>query len=230
MNRDARGRRVKFSKPTGADWPELATALDRIKRLEEAERAEGARLEQLARARAVAVDRDREALAEALAAGKPEPREKDVAKIDLETAAAKRRLEGYSVALDGLDAELAETIELHRPGWLDDCLDRVADAAARFSATVEELDAARVALAEAHALARWLEGWPDKLPKVTPAVPTGRVPGLPEPNGEGHLWATVVAALRELPDPPSGGDLARIMRPLRPVSVSRLPVPERAAG
>lgn len=187
------GRRIDIQLPP-TPWPELQKAKENYEKLRAERRATEKRLGGCRVKRERAIQADRVALAKALKDGTKEPTEDAVAQIDKEILACNRRLGALEIALDNAEAELIETLDLHRDGWLEEVSEKVDEAYAKYSAAVEELAKGADAIAYAWSLFRWVRFFPDT--ETSFRVRGSWVAGLKTPNGDPYYQQDVIAALR----------------------------------
>jgi hypothetical protein len=182
------------------EWPELQKAVSAYRDLFKEKRVAAARLGTLNDERVKALEADRAALAKAIRTGKADPGSDAVEKIDKEIEVCKRRYEALDVAIEDVEMELLDVLAEHREAWLEDVEKSVATASRRYEKTIEPLNKARLELAQARSLRRWLTNFPETEHSFREVIPSVR--NLMAPSGDPYGWAQVVAALQADAIPP----------------------------
>lgn len=180
------------------DHPKVRPVARKLTELRgEAERAER-ELRALEDDRQAAVNADRQAVADALRAGKPAPDETRIAAADTAIAAARRRVEALQIAVSDQAATLAASVDRHRDAWLGDVEQRIARGHTDLAGAIETVAAARGSLADLYTLRSWLRG------KNATSAPRflSHIDGLQTLAGEPMPWPIVEQALRALAAPP----------------------------
>ncbi len=161
--------------------------------------------------RRVAVNADRDAYAQALRSGRPDPGQPRTTEFDAQLVEARRLLAGLATAVAASADEVLTAVARARETWQVDTARAETEARTRWLEAIDALDAARVALVQARSVGAWLEGPADRYKDWTP--PVGR---LAAQHGGPHNWTDVVDALR--------ADLAPAAAPAAPAVDETQPV------
>lgn len=185
--------------PGGIDHPKVKPVADVYAELREQERRAAARYAELQEARSRAMQADRQALADAKRAGKPDPGYDAVTKADEAIDAQRRELEALEVAVDDQRGELVAAVAKYRGDYAKRIDGQTAQARKRYAEAVEALAEAHAQLADAASVRLWLDGFPEST-RWRPALV--RVASLRTPAGEPYDVASVLDGLREHAEPP----------------------------
>src|SRR5215218_4646661 len=101
--------------------------------------------------------RDKQAYADALAAGKPRPTKREGAKARVALEDAELKAEALTLALDSAFDERARLIEQNRSGWRRQAMRELAKVQKRYTDAISELESARDALSGEASLIAWLD-------------------------------------------------------------------------
>lgn len=144
----------------GLSWPELSDWAARSAAVyrERADHAAG--LEALGAALADVVDADRQALAEAIRAGKPEPSEKQADKLRQKIAQAERRRDALDLAARAINEELPALFAERMDPWRDDVETAIAQARERIGEQVAALRGTVRLLVTLRSGRKWLRNFP----------------------------------------------------------------------
>jgi hypothetical protein len=142
-----------------------------------------------------AIERDRKALAKAIAQGKPDPQDKTVERIDKEIRACDRRLEALEVAIDDAEVALIAVVDENRQEWVEAEQGGLNALLDDYLEAIDALAEVRSRVSSAHALIRWLHGFPET--ESTFRTAAGLVLSLRAANGEPYTFDQVVEAMRE---------------------------------
>ena len=142
-----------------------------------------------------AEEADRQALADARRAGKPDPGQAKLQEAEAAIVDSRRRVEALTLAVADSRRDLVATVEAQRQEWQRQLDAKVAEAAAAFASAVEAVAFTHEALAEATTVSIWLRGFPNS--RLKPATRTARVEALVSRNGSPESWPVVLAALRD---------------------------------
>ncbi|HEV8043828.1 MAG TPA: hypothetical protein VGP38_01525 [Rubrobacter sp.] len=131
----------------GLEWPEYSELQARRAKVESRLNEVGARAYDLRHsALEAARTKDREVFATALVGGSSEklaPAPTNETKVETELAEDERMYEALEVALQRLDAELADLVSERAPRWAEEVATATSEAANRYRAAVERLLATR---------------------------------------------------------------------------------------
>ena len=147
--------------PTPVPWKLLERARAEHERLSGDYDASFVRVRQLEQERAAAAEADRAALAAALTAGKSDPGDKELERVEKLLAAEQRKVDALQLATQQAQARIEAVVEEHREEWKRDAERRVDEARSGYAAAVEALVAAREQLEHAFALASFTENFPN---------------------------------------------------------------------
>jgi hypothetical protein len=186
--------RMVLSLP-GTDFPELSEASEAYQRILQERTVTQKRLTSLQRDREAAIEKDRVALAKAIAAGDPDPQDGKVVKVEKEIAACERRLQALEIALDDAEAHLIVTVDDNRAAWVEQARSSLEDELYAYTQSVEALAASRFEVALASSLLAWLSGFPETESSFRPRAQF--VAHLPGPHSDPYLFADVIEALRK---------------------------------
>jgi hypothetical protein len=114
------------------------------------------KVEQLDREQARAAHRDKQRYADALAAGKPRPTNREAGKARVALEECQLKAEALSLAVDATLDERARLIEQHRSSWRRQSMRELAKATKRYQDAISELESARDALSGEASLISWL--------------------------------------------------------------------------
>ena len=153
------------------------------------------------------LEEDRRWYAAALRAGEKEPAPTALKRFEDELVAARRRAEGFAMAVSEAEAELVAAVDSQRASWAAELDKTVAAHRTALAEAVEALVAARDRLAESLTVCAWLDGFPRTTKLITP-LSTSQVPGLVGMNGDTLSWGGLVDVLRRFAEPPA--ELARV--------------------
>jgi hypothetical protein len=120
------------------------------------------RLDQIARDRVKAEQRDQAALAEALRKGKPDPGNAAVKKLEKDEKETKRLLGALEEAILDVEAELIEVFDATKEPQHETVDAEIEAASLHLEMVIQALQEARWALAEAVSMKRFLNTFPDE--------------------------------------------------------------------
>jgi hypothetical protein len=104
-----------------------------------------------------AAEADRRALAQSMAAGKPDPGERGTAELHEQFIAQRRKVTGLADAIDAAYDAMRRAIEEHADGWATALADDAAKTGERIDALLREIDAALARTDGAQNAVKWLE-------------------------------------------------------------------------
>lgn len=136
-------------------WRPLRKALEKQERLSLELTQAGERLAALQGELAQAQREDREAFAEALAAGKDEPVRK-VEQLAVRIEAEQRRVDAYVTAVENANADVDKLRTENANAWRKDTLGKIAETHNAYEASIREVERCREALADEVALHGWI--------------------------------------------------------------------------
>jgi hypothetical protein len=145
---------------------------------------------------------DRQAHADAIRHAEPEPAPVEVARLDEELAAGRRRAEAVGLAAADAWTELVAVVEAQRARWSSEIDKAVERDRKRLVEAVEALEAAAASLSVSMATLAWARRFPHK-PRMLPSAATSAVAGLVSRSGEPYAWPEVLAALRRFGQQPT---------------------------
>jgi hypothetical protein len=151
--------------------------------------------QRLVDARSDVVQADRQALAKALAAGKPDPGTKGLEAHDRAVAAQARQVDALKLALATAADHVVSALEAERATILAAVDAQVADTSADLAAALEAWAEFRAQRSRLFAMGQWARDFPGRL--RYPAAGGGRIAGLPGVNHDDYLAEAVIAALRQ---------------------------------
>jgi hypothetical protein len=161
--------------------------------------AEHRKADQLQRDKAQAVDADRQALADAIRAGKNEPTETAVKRVEAAIAKCERQIDALNIALDDAAEQLDATVAQVRDQWATDLSATMMDARTRVAEAIDEIEVALGVIHDARTATYWVLNYqPGKPMKPVHPAPLA----LPAPSGDDYTTGLVLAALRRLVDQP----------------------------
>ena len=201
-------RMATMTYPEVPDWKAFTDLRARHLDLQDRYRDAAQDSDRLDRTRDQALEADRDAYAQALIDGKPDPGQKHTQKHDQEAAAKRREMEALRLAVQRTEDEIQDLLGADGKERLEALQAGMADDRAKAQALLDDLAAAMEDLGACQAVAAWLQrAMNDYQPRAfTGTGPgMGRVQGLKRPNGEDHITTDVLAALRatlEGPQPP----------------------------
>ena len=167
---------------------------------------------ELEQTRDQAVEADRQAYADAVEAGKPDPGPKRTKAHDEKHAAAVRRSEAVEIALERSRTRLLEAMDEHRDELRDAAEKRVAQSRAALRAGLDDLLIRHGELQQALALAGWARSFPEQI-RWAPGKYAAQV-SMPRSEAGQVPAEQLLTALRASADPP----------PARPAGT--MPVPD----
>jgi hypothetical protein len=144
----------------GLSWPELTDWANRSAAIYRERDEHAAGLEALRAALGEVVDADRQALADAIRAGKPEPTEKAADKLREKIAKAERRRDALDLAARAVNEELLAIFGDRMDSWRDDVEARTAQARERVAEQVAALRGSIQLLVSLRSARRWLQSFP----------------------------------------------------------------------
>jgi len=135
----------------------IRQALEKIARLGTELQETRAQVEQLKVKRKEAAQRDKQAYAVALSAGRARPATREEEKVIAELEDAELKAEALTLALDSAFDERARLIEQNRSGWRRQAMRELAKVQKRYTDAISELESARDALSGEASLIAWLD-------------------------------------------------------------------------
>jgi hypothetical protein len=139
-----------------ARWKPIKRALEDVARAEAAHDASRARLEELRAAISPATYRDRQALGEALVAGKSEP-PPEAEQLQQELEVQERRADALALAVETAHGRIRELVVENKADWRGQAVRSLAQAKSRYETSITEIEAAREGLSDEAALISWLD-------------------------------------------------------------------------
>lgn len=200
--------------PPSIDVPAVAEAADHYRKIHGEHSAAADQLRDLEERRQQAVEADRAAYASAIRAGKADPGQKAVEKLDAEMLATRRRTEALAVAVEDAEAELRAAIGTAKDEW-SALLDRqAAESRDHYDSALAALEGAVEQLREVNGIASWLNRFPAERMPYKPGGPSA-VRSLVSPNGAGYFVGAVLEAMRSVNEPhPSPTTPIRRLQPV----------------
>jgi hypothetical protein len=176
-----------------ARWKQIRQAREQIRQAEAAHAASSARLDELRSAIPEAERRDREALGEAIVAGKAEPKP-EAEQLRAELAAEERRNDALTGAVERARGEIGRQVEQNRSGWYRDTVRDLSQAGKRYTDAISELEQARETLSSAASLCVWISSGGSPVAEAATNTLSGRLGDVSGQAGMG--FSAVVAELR----------------------------------
>jgi len=159
---NANRHHLMFELPTNVDDEQVLAAADEYRRLEAARVEAAGEQRKLEDARRDAVDRDEQAFADALKAGKADPGAKHTSKADEAIVQARRRAAALERAAQQALGEFLAVLEQRRVEWTASLEEQVAQARLEFGDRLAALTEAHGQLADRFATLQWLEQMPTR--------------------------------------------------------------------
>ena len=185
-----------------AAWPDVAKAIAEYERLKARHDVAAAELHGLLQSRPAAIEADRTAYAAALRAGRDDPGEAALSKLNTRVTAASRKSEALALAVESAAKDIADAVDKRRPDLAHDVDEIIGRDHEALQEAVTSWEAARTTLAAHRALRGWIGSFPARtkwVPGATP--PIGDLIGR---NGEPVSHPELAAALRVDAEPQSG--------------------------
>jgi len=183
----------------GMDWPELRDRIAEYNRLATEHRAASAALEALLASRPAAIENDRAAYAEAIRAGKADPGESNLSKLNTRVTSANRKAEALAAAVQSTARDIAAAVEGRRAALLHDVDQALGEDRDALAHAVTAWVAARTRLDQHRALRSWIDLFPGRT-KWIPTVTTP-VRGFDTANGEPLSFPELAQALHADAEP-----------------------------
>jgi len=227
MSRD-RPRPLELPEAAISD-PKVKPAAEKYAELRQQEHVAADSLFREREARAKAMQADRQALADAKRAGKPDAGPAAVLAADAAIEAARRDLEALEIAVDDQRRELVATVAKQRVTWERRIHEQTRELRAAYAAAVESVAAAHEALATSTSLGLWLSGFPD-VSRWRPSLVY--VSSMRTAAGEPAAYDAILQALRDHASPAVPAPAAIAHGALRPArgAVPRYPSPMTSTG
>jgi hypothetical protein len=185
--------------PDGITDSKIKASAAKYAALRAEERATADRYAALQETRTKAMQADRQALADAKRAGKPDLGYEAVTQADAAIGEARRELEALEVAVDDQQRELVATVEKHRDAWAARINDQTVEARAKYAAAVDAMAQAHTDLADTLSLRGWLDAFPEHS-RWRPTLV--KVASMCAPNGDPAQFDALLVGLREHASPP----------------------------
>ncbi len=185
-----------------AAMPDVAKAIAEYERLQARHSGASADLHELLQARPAAIEADRTAYAAALRAGRDDPGEAALSKLNTRVTAASRKSEALALAVQSAAKDIADAVDKRRPELAYDVDEIIGRDHEALQEAVTRWEAARTTLAAHRALRGWIGSFPARtkfVPGATP--PIGDLIGR---NGDPISHSEIAAALRVDAEPQSG--------------------------
>jgi hypothetical protein len=136
-------------------WRPFKKASEAVQEAERAQAGSRARLEGLQARIGPAEQRDQQALADAIMAGKAEP-EPEADKLRAELAQEQRRLDALNAAVASAQRRIPQVVAAHRGEWEADVRRTLEREKKRYAKAVDELESAREAASDQATLLNWI--------------------------------------------------------------------------
>lgn len=181
------------------DWPDLAALIVEYRKLADAHRTASSALSGLLDSRPAAIEADRTAYAAAIRAGKDDPGEAALAKLNTKISSASRKSEALAVAVGAAAQDLAGAVERRRIELVRDVGRAIAQDHEALADAVARWEAARAGMQAHKALLSWVREFPARskyVPGVTPPIA-----GLIGRIGDAVSYSEILDALRRDAEP-----------------------------
>lgn len=187
--------------PAIPTWTSYSALLARHAELVERHRQAGRDLDRLDRTRDAAVEADRSAYADALAAGDKDPGAKITEKHDKDAAAKRRELDALALAVHRVEGEITRLIDAEGDGQLEQLVSLAEADREASQLLVADLQAAYFRLRREQAVTAWLSRALEGEAISYRDRGAGVLPGMMRPSGDPYSAEDLLASLAQSLEP-----------------------------
>ncbi len=162
-------------------WADIRGLIAEYEKLQDEHHGASATLDEILAARPAAIERDRESYAQAIRAGKDDPGEAALNKLNTKITGANRKVEAIAVATRAVASDIADLVDRRRSELLRDADRAVNEDYQVLREAIAAWESARERLYARKALRSWVAEFPGRTKYVPGAAPGLRA--LIGPNG-----------------------------------------------